>query len=469
MASAKRPTPVPPYVGPKPQVKWVQDLTQTLKEASNAPPADFAKYLPFSVASRLLDDANKLLKWGPTGYTTVADVAKQTGTSGKQLPPCMRNRAQAGSPNVIVVGDIHGHFHDFLHLLKLAGNPSMQCHYIFNGDFVDRGAWGAEVLFTMLAWKLALPNCVNMIRGNHESEYCTSAYGFKNELLTKYGQFQGSRLFSRCLTVFAALPLAAVVDNSVLVLHGGLFRRPTKRKSRRPATASAASTKRPTSLYNPPSTLTPTDSESPTRPRLRASSARGERSGSTLEDMNHPSLKFMEGFQTGLEVGTLDDLRECTSGGLDPDGQGSSLVPSDVMWSDPMHTNGFRENTERGIGLVFGPNVTQQFLEQNNLQLVVRSHEGPDARSKRPDMKDITGGYTEDHVVPAGKLVTLFSAPDYPMFAAGEDRTCNQAAFLRLKPPAYAKDPEVVRFEAVTRPKASAFYHEDSEEEVEEV
>merc|ERR1712216_572631 len=124
-------------------------------------------YLPFTVASRLLDDANKLLKWGPNGYTTVVDVAKQasqTGTSGKQIPPCLRNRAQGcNSPNVIVVGDIHGHFQDFLHLMKLAGNPSPQSHFIFNGDFVDRGAWGTEVLFTMLAWKLALPNCVNMI------------------------------------------------------------------------------------------------------------------------------------------------------------------------------------------------------------------------------------------------------------------------------------------------------------------
>ena len=59
-------------------------------------------------------------------------------------------------------------------------------------------------------------------------------------------------------------------------------------------------------------------------------------------------------------------------------------------------------------------------------------------------MKCIMNGYTEDHVVPAGKLVTLFSAPDYPMFTHG-GRTANQAAFLRLSPPQYAKDPEVNR------------------------
>lgn len=49
-------------------------------------------------------------------------------------------------------------------------------------------------------------------------------------------------------------------------------------------------------------------------------------------------------------------------------------------------------------------------------QLIVRSHEGPDARDKRPDMEAMDKGYTVDHVVKAGKLITLFSAPDYPQF-----------------------------------------------------
>ena len=50
------------------------------------------------------------------------------------------------------------------------------------------------------------------------------------------------------------------------------------------------------------------------------------------------------------------------------------------------------------------------------MQLIVRSHEGPDARDKRPDMEAMDKGYTVDHVVKAGKLITLFSAPDYPQF-----------------------------------------------------
>ena len=48
------------------------------------------------------------------------------------------------------------------------------------------------------------------------------------------------------------------------------------------------------------------------------------------------------------------------------------------------------------------------------LQLIIRSHEGPDARDKRKDLGRMDEGYTIDHEVKSGKLVTLFSAPDIP-------------------------------------------------------
>jgi hypothetical protein len=48
-----------------------------------------------------------------------------------------------------------------------------------------------------------------------------------------------------------------------------------------------------------------------------------------------------------------------------------------------------------------------------------------------------------------GKLVTLFSAPDYPQFIAdGDERYHNKAAVLHLSAPDYAT-PQVESFEAV--------------------
>ena len=49
-------------------------------------------------------------------------------------------------------------------------------------------------------------------------------------------------------------------------------------------------------------------------------------------------------------------------------------------------------------------------------QLIIRSHEGPDAREKRTGFGGMDEGYTIDHVVESGKLITVFSAPDYPQF-----------------------------------------------------
>lgn len=107
------------------------------------------------------------------------------------------------------------------------------------------------------------------------------------------------------------------------------------------------------------------------------------------------------------ELGSLDDLRLARKGGLDPDGMGAAAVATDVLWSDPAPSGGLVLNDSRGVGLIFGPEVTETFLQRNGVRLVVRSHEGPDARANRDDgMKGMEGGYAVDHEVASGKLVT---------------------------------------------------------------
>lgn len=50
------------------------------------------------------------------------------------------------------------------------------------GDYVDRGAWGVELMVLLLLLKLACPSRVYLLRGNHESSTCTKFYGFKGEV-----------------------------------------------------------------------------------------------------------------------------------------------------------------------------------------------------------------------------------------------------------------------------------------------
>jgi serine/threonine-protein phosphatase 5 len=65
-----------------------------------------------------------------------------------------------------VVGDTHGQFQDLLYIFDTFGPPSLENPYLFNGDYVDRGSQGIEILLTIFAWKIACPDSIFMNRGN---------------------------------------------------------------------------------------------------------------------------------------------------------------------------------------------------------------------------------------------------------------------------------------------------------------
>ena len=46
----------------------------------------------------------------------------------------------------------------------------------------------------------------------------------------------------------------------------------------------------------------------------------------------------------------------------------------ELLWSDPKPAPG-RGPSQRGVGVGFGPDVTSNFLQDNGLDLLVRSHE----------------------------------------------------------------------------------------------
>ncbi len=81
------------------------------------------------------------------------------------------------------------------------------------------------------------------------------------------------------------------------------------------------------------------------------------------------------------QLGSLADLRASGKGGMDPNGMGSTVLATDVLWSDPVKQPGLQTNDVRGVGLVYGPDVTEMFLRENGVSLILRSHEGPDARA----------------------------------------------------------------------------------------
>ncbi|XP_056639614.1 serine/threonine-protein phosphatase 5 [Diorhabda sublineata] len=120
-----------------------------------------------------------------------------------------------------VCGDIHGQFYDLMNIFELNGLPSETNPYLFNGDFVDRGSFSVECIFTLFGFKLLYPNHFFMSRGNHESATMNQVYGFDGEVKSKYTA-QMADLFTE---VYNWLPLAHCLNKRVLVMHGGLFTR----------------------------------------------------------------------------------------------------------------------------------------------------------------------------------------------------------------------------------------------------
>lgn len=213
-----------------------------------------------------------------------------------------------------LVGDIHGNADDLLRIFERCGYPP-DAKYLFLGDYVDRGPYSIEVLTLLFSLKCKYPKHLYMLRGNHETSSIASTYGFLNECRQKFSR----HLFLEFSEVFQNLPIAAVIDDAIFCVHGGLS----------------------------------------------------------------PLLADLESFEQ------LPKPRSLLTG-----------VFIDILWSDPSADAIDFVPSPRGLGYLFSEECLNSFLDRNDLQLMVRSHESC------PDGIDWAFGR-------GGKCVTVFSSPDY--------------------------------------------------------
>jgi protein phosphatase len=130
---------------------------------------------------------------------------------------------------LVLIGDLHGDLKTLFKILDAISfevflvNPNNKM--IFLGDYVDRGNDSIGVLYTLCYLKQKYPDSVILMRGNHEApvEFPFSSHDLPYTILQRYGEYTGRIIYEKkVLKFFSLLTLAAVVENYLLLVHGGL-------------------------------------------------------------------------------------------------------------------------------------------------------------------------------------------------------------------------------------------------------
>lgn len=119
---------------------------------------------------------------------------------------------------ILVIGDIHGNLKGLQKLMEIIEQVKPK-FVIFLGDIVDRGPHQLECLILILALKIQQPDKYFLLKGNHESLEINQYYGFYQDFINR---FKEQRKFEDVLALYKVLPFCALVNRSVLCLHGGI-------------------------------------------------------------------------------------------------------------------------------------------------------------------------------------------------------------------------------------------------------
>jgi diadenosine tetraphosphatase ApaH/serine/threonine PP2A family protein phosphatase len=108
---------------------------------------------------------------------------------------------------------------DLFQLFDIAEQAPSDSRFLFLGDYVDRGHSSIETFAYLAFLKVKSPTKYWLLRGNHESREVNQMYGLYNECLSVYGN---SGPWYALNEVFDRLPVAAVVADRIICVHGGL-------------------------------------------------------------------------------------------------------------------------------------------------------------------------------------------------------------------------------------------------------
>ena len=118
------------------------------------------------------------------------------------------------SGKVVFVGDTHGDLEAAERIIHRYLKPRNKI--VFLGDYVDRGSASLENINFLLGQKLAHPDSLYLLMGNHEGH---AVFSFQP---ADFWEGLDTELRQRYSEVLARLPLAVSTPNGIIALHGAL-------------------------------------------------------------------------------------------------------------------------------------------------------------------------------------------------------------------------------------------------------
>ncbi|KAE9359174.1 hypothetical protein PF008_g2344 [Phytophthora fragariae] len=158
----------------------------------------------------------------------LVEMSAQVGTLLEREARCL----DLPSP-VYVFGDVHGNWTDLRFFAEHIWHLGLELtagSFLFLGDYVDRGSASLECTAYLFAHKLLHPGKIFLLRGNHETRAVNGLeahYGsgcLLAQCKTRFGASEGGVVWHQLNNAFDRLPVAAVIDNDVFCVHGGIPR-----------------------------------------------------------------------------------------------------------------------------------------------------------------------------------------------------------------------------------------------------
>ena len=132
------------------------------------------------------------------------------------------------SSEALIIGDLHGDLKSLVFILQNSGftrkiAANKDATIVFLGDYGDRGALSTEVYYTILKLKLAFPEQVILLRGNHEGpeDLMASPHDLPIQFQIRFKE-NWKTIYQKTRVLFTYLYNAVLVEERYLMVHGGL-------------------------------------------------------------------------------------------------------------------------------------------------------------------------------------------------------------------------------------------------------